>query len=281
MQWMILAVLGALAFAWGLRRRLAFARWGGLALQWLALLGYMRTLDFGALTFFRGSSLGAAVLGYAWLYSYFGLRQAVGTGAPQGRRYLLPVLAWLGLGGFYLLPPLNFDYQGTAAGWALCGLLSVAAAAWLGAYSLLLCGLAVQLCAGGTMLLFGQGLWGDLLADHLRPFAHGDFLVLSAIALAGLLSAASLRRQACLRGGWRFAQGTLLAWGVGWWLLAVAGEVLRFAPPALQGALLLALAVIGVALAGWWLSRPVLTPLWRLLMPLLAMAAVAGVACWR
>jgi hypothetical protein len=281
MQWMILAVLGAVAFAWGLQRRLAVARWGGLALQCLALLWYLRSLDFGALTFFRGSSPGAAGLGYAWLHSYCCLRQAGGPGAALGRRYLLPVLAWLGLGCLYLLPPLNFDYQGTAAGWALCGLLSVAAAAWLGAYSLLLCGLAVQLCAGGAMLLFSQGLWGDLLADNLQPFAHGDFLVLSAIALAGLLGAASLRRQACLRGGWRLAQGTLLAWGVGWWLLALAGEVLRFAPPAVQGGLLLVLAVIGTALAGWWLSRPVLTPLWRLLMPLLAMAAVAGAACWR
>lgn len=281
MQWIMLAMPGAVVFVWGLQRRLAMLQWGGLALQWLALLGYLHSLDFGAITFFRGSSQAAAGVGCALLYSHYCLHQAVGPAAPAGRRLLSPALAWLGLGCLYLLAPLNFGYLGTATGWALCGLLSVLAAAWSGAYSLLFCGLAVQVCAGGALLLFGQGFWGDLIAEHLRPFAHGDFQAASAVALAGLLGAASLRRRACLRGGWRVAQGILLTWGVGWWLLALAGEVLRFAPPALQGALLLTLAVIGAVLAGWWLSRPVLTPLWRLLMPLLALAALTGAACWR
>lgn len=278
------AVEGAGLLWLGLRQQRLLARLFAVLLQLGAALAYLLTLDFGARSLFLGSILGALLLGCALLFSFYRLHGASDEQIRPWEPYLLPPLACLGLGFVYLLSPLSFDYQGTTAGWAWSGLLTVIGAlhlvqrrrtalrvqattpasaavpqtrsALLGTRSVLLCAVMIQVCAGALMLLFGQGLWGEIIDQGAAPFTSGDFLATFSLALAGLLAAWCIHRRA-LAGqvGWRALRYGLLAWGALWWWLAFNIEVLRTAPLGWQNRLALLVAVLSVASVTWLAPR--------------------------
>lgn len=288
------AVEGAGLLWLGVRQQRWLMRCFAMLLQLGAALAYLVTLDFGAMTLFSGSVLGALLLGAALLFNFYRLHQAPDTIIRHWERYLLPLWACMGVGFVYLMSPLSFDYQGTTAGWAWSGLLTVAAAAQLARQrkqvldgapntrsmvlavrSLLLCGCLIQLFAGGLLLLFGQGLWGDVLDDGSAVWAQGDFWAATSLALAALLAAWAIHRQA-LAGAvaWRGVRHGLLMWGALWWWLAFSSEILRSAPEWLQSALTLLVAALSVALGTLLAPRlrwPALAHVCLALMPLAAL----------
>jgi uncharacterized membrane protein len=296
--------------------------WLGLRQQWLALRGfalllqlgavtvYLPTLDFGASSLFHGSVPGALLLSCGLLFSVYRLHTAADGQVCTWERYGLPLWACMGLGFGYLVWPLSFDYQGTAAGWAWSGLLTVLGALHLlqrrgrlhpapakeralpadapapsvpagpraivyAPRCVLLCGCLIQLFAGGLLLLFGQGLWGDMINEGRAPFAHGDFLAAMSLALAAMLAAWAIHRQALAGAvGWRRVRHGLLAWGALWWWLAFSSEILRSAPTWVQNALTLTFLAFSVALGSLLALRlrwPALAHLCLGLMPIAAL----------
>ena len=254
--------------------------------------------------------LGALLLGCALLFNFYRLFTA---GAEQVRVwewYVLPLWAGMGLGFIYLLSPLSFDYQGTAAGWAFSGLLSVVfalhlvhrrgflpfATLWARALPengpapsmpmapgiivyatrcVLLCACLIQFFAGGLLLLFGQGLWGDVINDGSAPFAQGDFWTATSLALAAMLAAWAIHRQA-LSGivGWRPIRQGLLVWGALWWWLGFGSEILRSAPFWSQSALALVVVALSVALGAVLAPRLRWSALAHLCLTLMPLAAL-------
>jgi len=300
----------------GLRQQRLLMRCFAMLLQLGAVMAYLPTLDFGAVSLFDGSVLGALLLGCALLFNFYRLHGAADDQVRAWERYALPLWACMGLGFFYLIAPLSFDYQGTAAGWAFSGLLTVLAALHLvqrqtllptttlweralpangsappiaatprtlvyATRCVLLCGCLIQLFAGGLLLLFGQGLWGDVINDGAAPFARGDFWVATSLTLAALLSAWAIHRQALLGVvDWRRVRHGLLAWGALWWWLGFSSEILRSAPFWLQSVLALLVLALSVALGAVLAPRlrwPALAHLCLVLMP---MAAIYLVLDW-
>jgi uncharacterized membrane protein len=123
-------------------------------------------------------------------------------------------------------------------------------------------GLLLQVVGGIAFLAASPLLLGALPSEGLRPLAHAGFWAPLVLALAAQVGAwrlrhVLLRQQAGTLGSLslqRLAQ-LLLAWGAGWWVLALASEVLRFVAADLQGAALLALAALSVALWSWLAGR--------------------------
>lgn len=299
------AVEGAGLMWLGLRQQRVLMRCFAMLLQLGAAIAYLLTLDFGASSLFEGSVLGSLLLGCALLFNFYRLHVAGDEQVRAWERYALPLWACMGLGFIYLISPLSFDYQGTAAGWAFSGLLTVVAALHLvqrqslprpatlreralpakdsapsvvprslvyATCSVLLCGCLIQLLAGGLLLLFGQGLWGDVINDGSAPFAQGDFWVATSLALAAVLAAWAVHRQA-LAGNvdWRRVRHGLLAWGALWWWLGCSSEILRSAPFWLQSGLALVVLALSVALGAFLAPRlrwPALAHLCLTLMPL-------------
>ncbi|WP_260962011.1 DUF2339 domain-containing protein [Pseudomonas citri] len=159
---------------------------------------------------------------------------------------LLAGLVLINLAVLFVLP-----WQTASGVWAASGLLIIWLSLYLKQRVSFVFGLLLQLLGGAAFLVAGPGLLGALDSEGLRPLAHNGFwtpLVLGLAALVGawrlqrghaaaVFEALSLRRLSEL----------LLVWGAGWWALAWISEVLRFAPENLQGAWLLALAAISVA----------------------------------
>ncbi|WP_311968622.1 DUF2339 domain-containing protein [Pseudomonas baltica] len=295
----------------GLRQQRLSMRCFAMLLQLGATIAYLLTLDFGGRSLFDGSVLGALLLGCALLFNFYRLHRAADGQVRNGERYALPLWACMGLGFIYLISPLSFDYQGTVVGWAFSGLLTVLAALHLAQRqiplpstsqwelalpanasprtlvyatgSVLLCGCLIQMFAGGLLLLFGQGLWGDVISDGSAPFARGDFWAASSLALAAMLAAWAVHRQA-LAGNvdWRRVRHGLLAWGALWWWLGFSSEILRTAPVWWQSALTLVVLALSVALGAVLAPRlrwPALAHVCLVLMPVAALyLAVDGVS---
>ncbi|NIF18223.1 DUF2339 domain-containing protein [Pantoea sp. Cy-639] len=164
-----------------------------------------------------------------------------------------------------------------AAVWAGSGLLIIWLSLLLQLRASFLFGLALQVAGGIAFLVVGPLLFEQGPDDTLRPLAHAGFWTPLALALAAQVGAWRLyhvqrHQQPGLLQGMtlqRLSQ-LLLAWGLGWWAMALAGEVLRFVGLAQQSAALLAVA--GLSVAAWsWLARrlswPALAWLCTLLMP--------------
>ncbi|MFI8221947.1 DUF2339 domain-containing protein [Pseudomonas sp. NPDC085632] len=186
---------------------------------------------------------------------------------------LLAGLVLINLAVLFVLP-----WQTASAVWAASGLLIIWLSLYLKQRVSFVFGLLLQVIGGAAFLLAGPELLGPLSSEGLKPLAHGGFWTPLVLGLAAMI------------GAWRLQLGNhasafdalslqrlsevLLVWGAGWWALAWVSEVLRFAPPSLQGTLLLLVAAFSVAL---WallslrLKWPALGLLCTLLIPAAAL----------
>ncbi len=170
---------------------------------------------------------------------------------------LLAGLLFVNLAVLFVLP-----WHSAAAVWAGSGLLILWLSLRLQLRASFLFGLLLQVVGGIAFLAASPLLLGNLPSEGLRPLAHAGFWAPLVLALAAQVGAwrlrhVVLRQQAGELGSLslqRLSQ-VLLAWGAGWWVLALASEVLRFVDGRLQGAALLALAALSVALWGWLAGR--------------------------
>lgn len=235
------AVEGAGIFWLGMRQHKTLARAFALLLQLGSTLIFLSELRSGTGTLLQGLPLGALLLGVALLFTFYQVHKSLPEQSRNWERQGAPWLAALGLACVYLLPALLLSTQGSVISWALAGLATVWAGQLIASKAVVYCGVAVQLLAGMLLVL-------DPVANVWTPLI---------MAIAAMTSA------------WRLPRGylahVLLAWGVAWWALALAGEVLRSAPVALHATLLLLAAALSVAL-------------WTVLALRLRWAAL-GVAC--
>ena len=224
------------------------------------------------LTQMRGSELGNSAIFYSgWrglmVCSLIGLALVVGMLIAvrdklvrEDRRLLrglslvmLVGLLFVNLAVLFVLP-----WQSAAAVWAGTGLLIIWLSLRLQLRASFLFGLVLQVVGGIAFLAASPLLLGQLPSEGLRPLAHAGFWAPLVLALAAQIGAwrlrhVLLRQQAGDLGSLslqRLSQ-LLLAWGAGWWALALSSEVLRFVAPDLQGAALLGLAALSVALWAW------------------------------
>ncbi len=224
------------------------------------------------LTQMRGSELGNSAIFYSgWrglmVCSLIGLALVVGMLIAvrdklvrEDRRLLrglslvmLVGLLFVNLAVLFVLP-----WQSAAAVWAGTGLLIIWLSLRLQLRASFLFGLVLQVVGGIAFLAASPLLLGQLPSEGLRPLAHAGFWAPLVLALAAQIGAwrlryVLLRQQAGDLGSLslqRLSQ-LLLAWGAGWWALALSSEVLRFVAPDLQGAALLGLASLSVALWAW------------------------------
>ncbi len=182
---------------------------------------------------------------------YIGLARLLSGRAPV--RALLLVETCLALGVVFasLAIPLGLDARWTSAAWAMEG----AAVFWLGLRQQ-----RVLARAFGLLLQVGAGLalFGDLQDDLYRTdttlLAHRDAWTPMVVALAAMLSAWLQQRLSPVNASpmktmnLQRLGALLLAWGVGWWVVALVNGAQRFAPVELQIPTLLCLAAVSVAL---------------------------------
>ena len=194
----------------------------------------------------------------------------------------LLVESFLALGVVFatLAVPLAFDARWTSATWALEG----AAIVWVGVRQDRLAarvfGLLLQIAAGvafgmGSMELFGHTM------SNARPVLNSEFVGAALIAVAGLLSAWVIDRNAERLRRWESGIAPIVfAWGGIWWLVAGGREIDRFVRNDLQLAFTVAfLSVTGLAFAfaARWLQWRLARIAARLLMPLLLLCALGGI----
>ncbi|MNQ24964.1 hypothetical protein D3C85_381740 [compost metagenome] len=195
---------------------------------------------------------------------------------------LLVGLLFVNLAVLFVLP-----WQSASAVWGASGLLIVWLSLQLQQRAGFVFGLLLQGFGGLSFLVASPLLFAQLGGEGLRPLAHAGFWTPAVLAIAALVGAWRLQQLARLEQGsalpalslQRLSQ-LLLVWGAGWWALTLAGEILRFAAPALQAPLLLLGAALSVAL---WLLVAVRVQ-WRamaLLCTLLVpVAAVILLSAW-
>jgi uncharacterized membrane protein len=147
------AVEGAGIYWLGLRQRRDLARAFALLLQAGAAFSYLGTLGRGAATLLDGPWLGALLVGAALLFSHRQLRRSTDE---IFERPAAPALALGGLAFLYLLPPLFFASDGTAASWAIAGLATLYAGLRVRSLSYLAGAVAIQLLGGALFLLHIQ-----------------------------------------------------------------------------------------------------------------------------
>ena len=160
---------------------------------------------------------------------------------------LLAGLVLINLAVLFVLP-----WQSASGVWAASGLLIIWLSLYLQQRVSFVFGLLLQLIGGGSFLLSVPQLLGPLTSEGLRPLAHSGFWTPLVLGLAALVGAWRLQRQPhapvfdVLK--LQRLSDLLLVWGAAWWVLALVGEVLRFVPRELQGAFLLAIAAVSVAI---------------------------------
>jgi hypothetical protein len=158
-------------------------------------------------------------------------------------------LVFINLALLFVLP-----WQTASAARGGCGLLIIWLSLHLQQRASFVFGVLLQVIAGAAFLLVGPLLQGALQGEGLSPLAHAGFWTLLVLGVAALLGAWRLhhvlRRDAAGDLGRlhleRLSQ-LLLVWGLGWWTLVWASEVLRFASAEWQTSLLLLTLALSVA----------------------------------
>lgn len=163
---------------------------------------------------------------------------------------LLVGLLFVNLAVLFVLP-----WQSASAVWGGSGLLIVWLSLQLQQRAGFVFGLLLQGFGGLSFLVASPLLFAPLGGEGLRPLGHAGFWTPAVLAIAALVGAWRLQQVARLERATalpalslqRLSQ-LLLVWGAGWWALSLAGEILRFAAPALQAPLLLLGAALSVVL---------------------------------
>ena len=160
---------------------------------------------------------------------------------------LLAGLVLINLAVLFVLP------WRTASGvWALSGLLVIWLSLYLQQRLSFAFGLLLQVIGGAAFVLSAPDWFVLIDQEGARPLASADFWAPLALCLAAMVGAWRLQRDgddpAFGALSLRRLSDLLLAWGAAWWAFALGAEVLRFAPPALQAALLLGIAALSVGL---------------------------------
>lgn len=188
---------------------------------------------------------------------------------------MLVGLMFINLAVLFVLP-----WVAAAAVWGGTGLLILWLALYLQQRAAFLFSLALQVFAGLAFLAAGPLLLSGISGEGLSPLAHTGFWTPAVLGLAAQIGA--WRLQGLARSGrdtgidgvslQRLGQ-LLLAWGAGWWALALASEVLRFVSDNMQASVLLILAALSALI--WMLLA--LRTRWRELALLCSLLApVAG-----
>jgi len=188
---------------------------------------------------------------------------------------MLVGLVFINLAVLFVLP-----WVAAAAVWGGTGLLILWLALYLQQRAAFLFSLALQVFAGLAFLAAGPLLLSGISGEGLSPLAHTGFWTPAVLGLAAQIGA--WRLQGLARSGrdtgidgvslQRLGQ-LLLAWGAGWWALALASEVLRFVSDNMQASVLLVLAALSALV--WMLLA--LRTRWRELAMLCSLLApVAG-----
>ena len=160
---------------------------------------------------------------------------------------LLAGLVLINLAVLFVLP-----WESASGVWAASGLLIIWLSLYLQQRVSFVFGLLLQLVGGASFLLAMPELLGPLTGEGLRPLAHSGFWTPMVLGLAALVGAWRLQRKphapvfSVLK--LQRLSDLLLVWGAAWWALALIGEVLRFSSQELQGALLLGIAAVSVAI---------------------------------
>jgi uncharacterized membrane protein len=188
---------------------------------------------------------------------------------------MLVGLVFINLAVLFVLP-----WVAAAAVWGGTGLLILWLALYLQQRAAFLFSLLLQVFAGLAFLAAGPLLLSGISGEGLSPLAHTGFWTPAVLGLAAQVGA--WRLQGLARNGretgidgvslQRLGQ-LLLAWGAGWWALALASEVLRFVSDNMQASVLLVLATLSAVV--WMLLA--LRTRWRELAMLCSLLApVAG-----
>ncbi|MDY7530410.1 DUF2339 domain-containing protein [Pseudomonas sp. Bout1] len=160
---------------------------------------------------------------------------------------LLAGLVLINLAVLFVLP-----WQTASGVWAASGLLIIWLSLYLQQRVSFVFGLLLQVIGGASFLIAVPDLLGPLTSEGLRPLGHSGFWTPMVLGLAALVGAWRLQRRphapAFETLSLQRLSDVLLVWGAGWWTLALVSEVLRFAPPLLQGTWLLAVAAMSVAI---------------------------------
>ncbi|QJI32280.1 DUF2339 domain-containing protein [Pseudomonas sp. ADAK18] len=160
---------------------------------------------------------------------------------------LLAGLVLINLAVLFVLP-----WETASGVWAASGLLIIWLSLYLQQRVSFVFGLLLQVIGGCSFLLAIPDLLGPLTSEGLRPLGHSGFWTPMVLGLAALVGAWRLQRgsQSPVFEVLKLNQMSdlLLVWGAAWWTLALTSEVLRFAPQAVQGTLLLAVAAMSVAI---------------------------------
>ncbi|WP_457788702.1 DUF2339 domain-containing protein [Pseudomonas sp. PL-6] len=252
-------LLGGLLFVGQMALDAAFGR-GGFAAGWLGLLA-ASLLGFGLIAGMLLAARDPQIRASRRLLTGLSL-------------VLLAGLAFVNLAVLFVLP-----WVAAAAVWGGTGLLILWLALYLQQRVAFYFSLALQLFAGLAFLAAGPLLLAGLSGAGLTPLAHTGFWTPAVLGLAAQVGAWRLQALARREGAGgmngvsllRLGQ-LLLVWGAAWWALALASEVLRFAAPALQTALLLGSATLSVALWGLVAARSQ----WRELALLCSLLAPLG-----
>jgi len=196
---------------------------------------------------------------------------------------LLVGLVFINLAVLFVLP-----WQSASAVWGGSGLLIVWLSLQLQQRASFVFGLLLQLVGGLAFLIASPLLLGQLSAEGLEPLAHAGFWTPAALAMAAQVGAWRLQQVARREQAGALAvlslerlSQLLLVWGAGWWSLALVGEILRFAAPALQAPLVLLAAAASVALWSLIAGRAQWRALALLCGLLVPAAAVTLLYAWR
>ena len=160
---------------------------------------------------------------------------------------LLAGLVLINLAVLFVLP-----WESASGVWAASGLLIIWLSLYLQQRVSFVFGLLLQLIGGASFLLAVPQLLGPLSSEGLRPLAHSGFWTPMVLGLAALVGAWRLQREphapvfAVLK--LQRLSDLLLVWGAAWWTLALIGEVLRFIAQPQQGAYMLGIAAVSVAI---------------------------------
>ncbi|MES2352944.1 MAG: DUF2339 domain-containing protein [Pseudomonadota bacterium] len=181
------AVEGAGIYWIGHRQQRPLARIFALLLQLGAGLYYLSTLSMQAETsMLSGDKLGAAMLGISLLFSYWQLRSVEAEQRASWEKPVLGVLARAGLAFLYLLAPLFFHADITAAVWAVAGIVTMHIGLRLQDRCWMTSALLIQALGGVVFLLRIHTPTGDA-ADVVFASGFKGLLIATSIGAAALI----------------------------------------------------------------------------------------------